>query len=177
MGNDEWNTYSGGHVGVYEEGFNSTTSIQHFDRTSSQSSLVHYLNPECLIEGQHYVFRAQFKLLDEDGNPYECDKSNFLANPEPCIIASLYVELPHGIAPLHIPNKSPTPWKATEWNVYRSDFMINFDFAEADLAELKIRGPKAGITVLMDNASIQTYVKPEIDCHSNFVKNGDAEVS
>ena len=162
---------------MHQDGFeDSHKAISHYSRISPQSSLTHRLNSACLIEGQHYVFRAQFKLLDEDGNPYECDNSNDPANPDPCVIASIYIDLPHGMTPIHLPNKSPAPWNATGWNVYRSDFLTNVDLALAEVTELKIRGPKAGITVLMDNASIQAYVAPSVDCATQFVKNGNLEV-
>ena len=148
-------------------------AIAHYERTSSASSLVHRINPDCLIEGKHYVFRAQFKLVDEDDNPYMCDKDS---DDDPCMIASLYIEHPQGKEALHLPNKSPHEWDESDWNVYRADFIINLDLAEADIIELKIRGPKSGISIIMDNASIQRYVKPEVNCQQQFIRNGDLEV-
>lgn len=174
-GFEEWSTAQGGYLRVHDTGYDTLNgAVAHYNRTTTSSSMTHRINPVCLTEGKHYIFRAQVKLVDEYGNPYACDSSlDSTNNPDPCPVASIYIDLPTGIAPIHMPNKSPHAWNATGWNVYRSDFIINLDLARASLTEVKIRGPKAGITVILDSATIVEYTPPSIDCSSDIVINGD----
>jgi len=151
--------------------------VAHFNRTATSSSITHRINPICLVEGKHYILRAQMKLVDNDDNPYACDSSLYSDdNEDPCPIASIYVDLPTGIEPIHMPNKSPHEWNATGWNVYRSDFIINLDLASAQLTEVKFRGPKAGITVILDSVSIVEHTPPTVDCSGDLVMNGNLPV-
>lgn len=169
----EWTT-SGGTVQRFEDGNNGTTAVAHYGRTEYTNSLHHKIDPSCLVEGTHYVLKAHIKLFDESMQPYRCNRLASYGDDDYCALVSLYVVLPNGITPIHIPNGSPTDWNATEWNVYRADFVVDVNLAQAKSAQIMLRGPKAGVTLVVDDLSIEKYVPPVRGC-DELLANNDLE--
>lgn len=175
MGVENFFVENDGLLRLYEESNPDNTAIEHYNRESKSSAIKVHLHPPCMVEGTHYVFKGVFKLYNEDGTPYWCNKESQFGANDFCVFASLYINDDTGTThPVHMPNKSPEPWNTTDWNIYRADFIIDIDLAKAQAVKLLIRGPKAGISVVADDLRIEKYVPPLSDC-SNLIKNGGVD--
>jgi hypothetical protein len=131
-----------------------------------------------MVLGNQYEFIAYFKLIDElNGNaPFHCNKNAPWGADDFCpLFAITLVDAngQHGNARNYF-NLDPSAWNATGFNRYSALFPVDEELATAQEAWILIKGPRAGIAVLMDNIEIRIYEPPEQNCDA-IISNGDFE--
>lgn len=110
----------------------------------------------CLEENTLYEVRAKFKLLDENGFPYRCLK---LGNdPLSCPIFNLWTVFADG-TPFYkgYINDNKFPCQADEFTEFHALFFLTPDMAHSANLKWHFRGPRAGVTMIIDDVSIQKY--------------------
>ena len=72
----DWDVQYNVKISSFNEGTNgSLNSLICTDRLATSDGPITMLNNMCMVEGRQYDFTAYIKLLDEEMNPYLCDKS------------------------------------------------------------------------------------------------------
>jgi len=164
-----WTPRLGGYLSVRPEGADGTGhSFEHNGRTSFIMGPKHALKTQCFVEGGRYAFDAKMKLLDENGNPFVCDKTHHWIDESSCPILSFQVETQEGKLWYYYGNQNTSPWEAQIWNPFNTFFTITKEIAEATNAYFFVERPRAGITLIIDEIAISR------DC-ANLIAKHDAE--
>ena len=114
----------------------------------------HALKTQCFVEGGRYAFDAKMKLLDENGNPFVCDKTHHWIDESSCPILSFQVETQEGKLWYYYGNQNTSPWEAQIWNPFNTFFTITKEIAEATNAYFYVERPRSGITLIIDEIVI-----------------------
>jgi len=164
-----WTTRLGGHLSIRPEGADQTNfSFQHSARTSFIMGPKHALKNQCFVQGARYAFDAKMKLLDENGDPFECDKTHNWIDEEACPLLTFQLEGENGKSWNYYGNQFLEPWVGDQWNPFNTFFIITDQIADAIEAYFYIERPRAGITLIVDEIVISR------DC-TELITNSDAE--
>lgn len=167
-----WSSRLGGQINIRSEGADATAySFEHSGRTSFIMGPKAVLNNKCFAWGFKYTFDAKIKLLDEDGNPWACDKTHTWIDDESCPI--LTFQLTNGVGANsssweYYGNEDLRPWVADDWNSFHTNFIATKDIADAMEAYLYLERPRAGITIVFDEVVLSRVC-------SKVIINTDAE--
>lgn len=135
------------------------------------------LDVECLTLGSKYTYSVQFKLLDgaDDYKPYLCDKNAAFGTENSCPYFTLAITIPDQAEKKYLvfKNIDQSDWIANEFNHFQAEFEVTDELFSATEAKMILNGPRPGIAILFDEASLE--LKVEGDCE-NLVPNGNFEV-
>ena len=163
----------GGELVLRNEGADMTQhSIMHTGRRSFMMGPKHDLAVDCFTGGMRYTFQAKVKLIDDEtGQPFLCDKKKMWIDDDACPLLTFQLTLPDGSKEwLYFNSETKEAWKADKWNFFRFNFVINERLANATEGYFYMERVKAGVSILIDEVSIDR------DC-SVLIPNQDAEVS
>jgi len=111
--------------------------------------------------GDQYIFAAQLKLEDSQGNPFACDKSAAWANALTCPLLSVEIQHPtKGMKRYHFGNTFSSAWDVSGWNSYHATITLDQDIVEADSAFWFLQGPDSGISMIFDNVALTPATSP-----------------
>lgn len=151
-----WTVHTGGVIDIVEGGaLGSDHAFQSHMRTLVSHGPMQYLPVECLDEGRVYDLYLHLKLLDENDQPFACDKGANWNTPLTCPLVSLNVHANGKTTRGHASNEYGAPWKADEFNQYHAEITITTEMAEADEVALFVQGPRSGVKILYDNVSMK----------------------
>ena len=110
----------------------------------------------CLkTEGDTYIFTAKMKLLDSDGNPFACDKVAGWGTPKKCPQVTIQVEHPTlGLKRYQYYDLNTDPWKADEWNNFKSVVTVNDIMKQGEEVFFYIQGPAPGVSIVFDDVEL-----------------------
>ena len=153
-----WTVNRGGYISIVEEGYGgSNHSFINTHRDANYFGPAQHLPMSCLsIEGNRFVFQAQLKLLDENGNPFACDKSAAWNTPKTCPLLSFEATMHDGtFKRTHYGNFDASGWNADGWNEYRTNVRVTKDMTEAETVFFYIQGPAPGIQIVFDRVALR----------------------
>lgn len=161
---DDWEVKDdiSGSVGIHDEGPpGSTRSYAISGQNSVNSGPGQDIDVSCLEVGKQYKITALFKIMNDDGTPYFCDKYAEWLDPDFCPLFTVWTMNSNQIARYNIGNDYVThkEWETGEWNPYHAVFTVDEQMAAAGDAYVYFRGVHApGVTILFDDVSISEYV-------------------
>ena len=165
----------------------ATKSFKAIDREASSSGPGQSFDPSCLELNKIYEVRAKIRLLDENGFPFQCTTLSMYKDGT-CPAFTLIADTPTGYDKVITGrNDMKQVWRANEYNEFHFFFSVNEDIKNAVEPYWYFRGPKVGVTMLLDDVSIMKYenqldddendpFEDAPDCNQ-LVVNGDAAVS
>jgi len=170
-----WHIRHSGSLQIYDEGaLGGSKSLLVVERTLPGSGLKFDTNGTCLVEGKRYEFKAQVKLLTEDGQPFNCTKSKGYNDPKSCPLFG-FEYVTNGVTGTKFyGNEDPTIFSSNEWNPYRAIFTVPHELATSDDAFFMVQGPAPGIGIIIDQVTLNTFKWSHTNCNQ-LVINGDAE--
>ena len=172
-----WKAYGGGKTQIYPMGaFGSEYSILHSQRTHMGSGLRQDLATHCLVEGKMYQLTTHFKLYDENMAPFSCSKAAQWGAEDYCVLLALEYKIGTTTNVINLHSNVHAPWVADEFNFYHKIFHAEAELAIADQVILQVKGPRPGVSVLMDEVKLHEYTLPEPSC-TQLVRNPSASVS
>ena len=144
----------------------------HTSRESFIMGPKHGLAVHCFTGGMRYTFQAKVKLIDEEtGEPFLCDKQKQWIHDDACPLLTFQLTLADGSKQwLYFNSETKEDWKADRWNFFQSNFNINERLANATEGYFYLERVKAGVSIIVDEVSINR------DC-SVLIPNHNAEVS
>lgn len=156
--------------------FGTNTAIMHTNRPSLSSGPKQELETSCFIETKTYQLSTHFKLYDENMAPYACNIDAVWGADDYCIVMALEYDIGTTTQILNFVSDVTAPWRADEFNFFHKIFTANAELAVADKIDLHVKGPRAGVSILMDEVKLHEYVEPELSC-TQLVRNPSAAVS
>ena len=130
----------------------------------------HALKTQCFMEGLRYTFDAKMKLLDENDELFECDKTHTWVDGEACPLLTFQLEDSSGQKSWnYYGNDVPDPWDKNIWNPFHTYFIVTSEIATASNAYFYIERPRAGLSLILDQVVISR------DC-TTLISSSDAEV-
>jgi len=174
-----WSQHGGGEISILPGGSNgSPNTFASTGRLYAYGGPTHMLDVHCLTVGSKYMWKAQFKLLDSmNGNAaFTCDKTKPYGDAECCPFFTLVLNFADTTNPvyIHYYNTDTSDWVAGQFNYFETDIEITEQIHNATSAQMIFNGPRAGITILFDEAELELV--QEDNCE-NLVPNGHFEVS
>ena len=147
----------------------------HSNRPSVTSGPRQNLETSCLIDTKQYQLTTHFKLLDENMFPFQCDYKAQWASPDYCIVIALEYTTGNSTNVKNFVSDVDASWEAEEWNFFHKIFTVDADLSIADHVVLHVKGPRAGVSILMDQVNLHEYRPPNYSCNQ-LVKNSKAQV-
>ena len=145
-----------------EEGVdNSLRAIKHEGRTAINSGPGQFFPTECLVHEKFYEVSASIKILDENGDPYSCDKSVGFNDPLTCPLLSIWYASDDNLKNnfwFDIPNEDDTEWISGEFNDYKAFFQVDDELIEAVEASIMFRGLPKGAQIVISSVSMSPYM-------------------
>lgn len=115
----------------------------------------HVLKTNCFTPGMQYVLNAKMKLLDENGDHFACDKNHTWIDDVSCPILTFELTSMSGAKSWkYFGNMDMEPWEALFWNDFTVPFIVNEEIMNAVEAFFFIERPRAGITIILDQVTI-----------------------
>jgi len=170
-----WSVEDSGEIDSFGQGFNSSNSIIVSQRTVTSDGPRVRLPFMCLLEGNNWVFTAYMKLVDEDQNPYKCDKSAEYGEPQACPTVVIEINHRHGFHQIYVNDIANDEWLIDDWNAYTGRFTVSNELANAESAFIKIKGPGPGVSIILDGVSTSRQFEADdhVDC-SQLIKTTNA---
>ena len=111
----------------------------------------------CLELGKIYEVKAKIKLYDQNGFPLRCI-GNIWRDDLSCPIFTIYAKLPSGDWKyISKWNDMQQGWYADYFNEFHALFQVDTDLLGATEAYWYFRGPRADISIAVDDVSIRLY--------------------
>ena len=165
QGLDNWVTRPDGDgsiIRTLEEGAdNSLGAIKHEGRTAINSGPGQFFSTGCLLHEKLYEVSARVKILDENGDPYSCDKSVGFDDPLTCPLLSIWYASDENLWNnfwFDIPNEDDSEWISGEYNDYKAFFQVDDELIEAVEASIMFRGLPIGAQIIIDAVSMSPYM-------------------
>ena len=162
----------GGMVMMHNEGpINQTKSFKHINRATFNSGPGQVLDLPCLKPGKLYEVKAKIKLMDHNGFPFKC-RGNYVNDDFTCPLFTIGVKQPTGV--FKFVSKwndiREVPWYADHFNEFHAIFQVDPVIHEGVNAHWYFRGPRADITIALDDVSIKLYEHQPLDSDDPVVK-------
>ena len=170
-----WTATNNGNLTLYADGVNgSNSSLLTVGRLATNDGPRSEISNMCLFEGVVYEFSAYLKLLDEDDNPFLCDRNAEYGLPNACPRLAIEMNTPDKFIMIHPENEIEDSWVADGWNEFRTKFVISNEFANAEQAYFKFKGPFGGISILLDDVKTEIFQPSKVDCNQ-LIHNTNAD--
>jgi len=120
----------------------------------------------CLVEGRMWDITAYMKLLDEDMNPFVCDKAAAIGEPLACPSLVVEINQRHGFHQLTPINQEEGDWITDDWNKFSATVTVTHELADAETVFFKFKGPAPGISIVLDGVSTDYFstFDGDVDC-------------
>jgi len=157
-----WKVNGGGHISIREGGYGASNhSFIQTHRTANFFGPLQTLRSECLGNiGDKYIFNAELKLLDEDGNPFVCSKSASWNTDLTCPLLSFQIDHPNGLKRAHFSNNYGGAWESDGWNQYRAEVTVTKEMTEALSVSFYLQGPRPGVSIIFDHVTLVAAQPP-----------------
>jgi len=152
----------------------SNSSLLTSGRLATNDGPMSQISHMCMYEGLVYEFTAYLKLLDEDLQPFQCNKTATYGTALACPTLGIEMHTPTGYVMMHPQNIINDEWVADEWNMYNTIFIVSNDLANAEYSHFKFKGAAPGVSILIDDMSTNLYQTSVVDC-SQLIFNTDAD--
>ena len=162
----------GGLVLMHNEGpMNQTKSFKHINRATFNSGPGQLLDLPCLQQGKLYEVKAKIKLMDHNGFPFKC-LGNYINDDFSCPLFTIVVKQPTGDTKYVSKwnDIREVPWYADHFNEFHAIFQVDLDILGGVDAYWYFRGPRADITIALDDVSIKLYEHQPADSDVIVVK-------
>ena len=110
-----------------------------------------------MLHGTSWKVSAYFKLLDSDGNPADCNKSNPVGSANSCPI--FRIQACNGRTctdkiSKNLINQNMLPWEMKEWNRYEHTFVMDAEFDLKDKIYISVYGVLPKYRYMVDDISV-----------------------
>lgn len=176
----KWNLWGATGFEVVSPGADGTASAYLVSgRKRANHGIQERLQTECFDIGTKLEFRVQVKLIDDEtGEPFECDITAPMWNNNACVYFGVYIEDQDSKKTWAFKqNDAITEWKKDDWNLVVSGVDLTADIINSKMTTIHIMGPKPGIGIIFDQASLRESFEPDTNCNTQMVRNGGFEVS
>merc|ERR1712071_530390 len=119
-------------------------------------------------------FRAEMKLVTEDGSPCNCSKAIGYNHPESCPLFGFELKKSGVTSTKLYGNEDPSIFSSYEWNSYRAIFTVPHEISTSDSSFFMVMGPRPGVGIMVDKVSLEEYHLVHSNCNQ-LVVNGNAE--
>jgi len=147
----------------------------HKNRPNYISSVKQTLDASCFTETKEYQLTTFFKLFDENMLPYQCDLDAEWGTSEFCVVVAIEFFIGQELHVINLLSDTSAAWVDEDWYFFHKIFTASADLSIADSASILIKGPRSGVSVLMDEVHLHEYYEPVTYC-SQLVKNSNALV-
>lgn len=166
-----WGVEGTGNLDIYEEGANgSSNSLICSGRETSNDGPTSDISHMCMFEGLVYEFTAYLKLLDGDGNPFECNKSAAYGTALACPTLGIEMNTPTEFVMFHPENSVVEPWVGEAWNEYKTIFVVSNELANAEWSHFIFKGVAPGVSIVIDDMSTEMYQADTVNCEQLVIK-------
>jgi len=150
-----WSSWRGGSVNfVSGGGFNGTHALVGESREIFPSGISQAIERKCLERGVLYSVSVWVKLLDAQGNPWNCNPRSTKITDR-CPVVSVGAENPGVIPFMHAVGGVDSQWVPNDWNELTGVFHFFPTDLVADTTSIVVSEAPAGVTILVDNADIR----------------------
>ena len=160
----------GGIITIHSEGPpDQTKSFKHVGRSTFNSGPGQVLDLPCLELGKIYEVKAKIKLYDQNGFPFRCS-GNFLRDDLSCPLFTIYAKQPTGEYSFMSKwnDMKEGTWYSDYFNEFHAYFQVDMDLMGATEAFWYFRGPRADISIALDDVSIKLFEHQE-DANANTI--------
>jgi len=166
-----WKPRMGGKISIHPGGADLTQySFEHNGRNSFIMGPMHELATGCFIGGMRYIFDAKIMLLDENRQPFKCDKNEKWVDREACPLLTFEIETEEDKKWHYFRNEDTSDWVGETWNRFHVLFDATEDFTNSVDGRLYIERPKAGLSIMFDEVTLSR------DCVT-LIHNTDGETN
>jgi hypothetical protein len=128
----------------------------------------------CLIPGQKLALRAEYRMENADGTPFECNPFIMYAGQElTCPIAGLHVINQDDTLDVIPLGRAIGPYTENNWNVIVGEVEITQQMIDANKLTLFFNSAPVGKTLVTENVWLVPVARSTQKCPNNLVVNGD----
>ena len=139
---------------IIEGGANgSSFAFQQIDRTNYRNGVTHLLDFSCLVQGDVYDLEFQYKLEDEEGNPFVCDKTQDQGRSR-CMDTALRLTNADGSTWVLLRNDDFSDVVENEFTSYHTQIIVTSEMISSESVTLLMYGPDAGISLIFDSVRL-----------------------